>query len=314
MGPGHWKGTPLDEKERFVNLNFPFWPEFSQLLKWQTQKNPFKEQKKKDNWRPEIVATTLPENPNEDLIIWLGHASFYLRIEGLGILIDPVFGSASVVKRKIQPLQPDFLKGKVDWLLVSHDHRDHCDPPSLQWVKENNPSVKLFTGLNMKPWLQSIFKRNEIMEAGWYQVFQPKSDVEFWFLPNRHWSRRGLHDTNQRLWGGFLIRNREKALYFMSDSGYDDHFMHIGELFPDIEIAIMGIGAYFPEWFMHSSHMAPEESWKAFSDLGAEKLIPMHFGTFDLSDEPISEPLRRIRSIATSQSLVTPAIGQIIHW
>lgn len=308
-GPVGWKGTPLDEKGRFVNLNFPFWPEFSQLVKWQTQKNPFKEEKKKDLWRPEQVVPQLPAS-SEDGIIWLGHASFFIRLAGTNILIDPVFGSASVVKRKIPPLIPEFLSGNVDWLLVSHDHRDHCDPPSLKWMKANNPSVRLFTGLQMKPWLSEIFPSSEIREAGWYQVFQPSPYLEFWFLPNRHWSRRSLNDTNKRLWGGFLIRTQNKVVYFMGDSGYDDHFQHIGALFPDIDLAIMGIGAYFPEWFMHPSHMAPEESWKAFCELGAQRFLPMHYGTFDLADEPLSEPIRRIRSIARPEVLVVPPIGQ----
>jgi len=92
----------------------------------------------------------------------------------------------------------------------------------------------------------------------------------------------------------------------------DNHFTTIGSLFPDIHFAIMGIGAYSPEWFMHPSHMKPEDSWQAFKDLKADHFIPMHYGTFDLADEPLSEPLNRLKAVADSSRLMIPAIGQSI--
>jgi L-ascorbate metabolism protein UlaG (beta-lactamase superfamily) len=311
--PMGWMGNPLDASGRFVNLNFPFWPEFSKLLRWQTTRNPQKEEKKLENWLPDIQEDTLFLEKKEDCLIWLGHSSFFLRIAGAGILIDPVFGKASVVKRKIPFPHQEIIARQAQYLLISHDHRDHCDAPSLKKIAVQNPSLQVFTGLSMSPLLGQFFPKSQIQEAGWYQQFKiPNSDIQIWFLPSRHWSRRLLSDTNQRLWGGFFISSPKHNFYFMGDSGYDDHFEQIGSLFPKANFAIMGIGAYNPPWFMHSSHMTPEDSWKSFQNLGAEMFIPMHYGTFDLADEPLGEPLKRLKTIGESNKMLIPAVGQTI--
>lgn len=308
IGPSDWMGTPLDSRGRFVNLNHPFEPELGKLLRWQTTKNPQKAEKKSDQWVPEIRPLEISEIQNQ--LVWLGHSSFFLRLDGWGFLIDPVFGNATVVKRKIPRLDPTPLKGKVDFLLLSHDHRDHFDTPSLKLVANQNPKAWIFSGLNMSPILKPVFPGSPITEMGWFQGAVLPGGLEVWFLPSRHWSRRGLNDTNERLWGGFIIRSSTKTVYFMGDSGYDTHFQEIGTLFPDIDVAIMGIGAYSPEWFMHSSHMNPEDSWKAFTDLGAKRFFPMHFGTFDLADEPMGEPLRRLKKVGVAEQLIGAAVGE----
>lgn len=312
LGPSNWMGTPVNHRGCFVNLNHPFQPEFGKVLRWQTTKNPQKAEKKADIWRPEIQPVQI--STEQDGITWLGHSSFYIRLGGWGFLIDPVFGNATVVKRQIPKLEPSFLLGKVDFLLLSHDHRDHFDLPSLKVVSRLNPKAWVFSGLNMSSILKPLFPGSPITEMGWYQVAILPGGIELWFLPSRHWSRRGLNDTNQRLWGGFVIRNSNKTIYFMGDSGYDSHFEEIGGLFPELDVAIMGIGAYSPEWFMSSSHMNPEDSWKAFADLGAKRFFPMHFGTFNLADEPIGEPIKRIQKVATANQLIVPVIGKTVSF
>jgi len=311
--PDGWMGTPLDNNGRFVNLNHPFLPEFSKLLKWQTQKNPQKEIKKADKWLAEVLPDGAFMTSKENCLVWLGHSSFFLRLDGKGILIDPVMGNASVVPRKVAfPYQEEIGKF-AQYLLVSHDHRDHCDMPSLKKIAVQNPDLKVYSGLKMSSVLSSIFAAGQIQEAGWYQKYSIDNDLEIWFLPSRHWSRRSLSDTNKRLWGGFYITSKSgHSFYFMGDSGYDDHFSAIGHIFPKASFAIMGIGAYSPEWFMHSSHVTPESSWKAFQDTGAEMFIPMHYATFDLADEPLSEPLQRLKAIGTNSKLLIPTIGQTI--
>jgi L-ascorbate metabolism protein UlaG (beta-lactamase superfamily) len=313
IAPDGWKGTPLDKNGRFINLNFPFWPEFSKLWRWQTTKNPQKSEKKKDSWLPDLQADTDFLSKKDDCLLWLGHSSFFLRLGGKGILIDPVFGKASVVKRKILFPHQEILAKESHYLLISHDHRDHCDTPSLKKIARQNPDLKVFTGLSMGPLLSRFFKKSSLQEAGWYQKFNiPDSEIEIWFLPSRHWSRRSLSDTNKRLWGSFYISSPSHRFYFMGDSGMDSHFESIGNLFPKAHFAMMGIGAYSPEWFMHSSHMKPEDSWQAFQKLGAEICIPMHYGTFDLADEPLGEPLKRLKTVAASKQLLIPAVGQTI--
>ncbi|MBV9242876.1 MAG: Zn-dependent hydrolase, partial [Acidobacteria bacterium] len=114
----------------------------------------------------------------------------------------------------------------------------------------------------------------------------------------RHWSRRSLLDTNWRLWGSYIVQVNDKTVYFGGDSAYSETFKDIGELFPKIDYFIVGVGAYEPRWFMEQIHKSPEEAVQGFVDAKAGVLIPMHYGTFDLSDEPYGDPLRRVREAA----------------
>ena len=116
------------------------------------------------------------------------------------------------------------------------------------------------------------------------------------------------------LWGGFVIRAAGKTIYFMGDSGYGSHFKEIAKYFPAPDICIMGIGAYSPEWFMGPSHITPENAVKAFNEMGGKTFIPMHYGTFDLADEPFGEPLRKINALRPqiNGELLTPAVGEIV--
>jgi len=308
LGPEGWLGTPLDENGRFRNHNFPYVPSFSSVLKWKSGSNPYAKEKASDTWSPEFRPDGDFLVRKDDCIVWLGHASFFIRMDGFQILIDPVFGKATVVKRMQNSPYPAEIWKNIHLILISHDHRDHCDVPSLQKLARQNPEARVLSGLGMKKLLAGIFPEDRIEVAGWYQKFS-SNFPEIWFLPSRHWSRRGLTDTNQRLWGSFFIKGT-KNIYFMGDSGYDKHFAEIPNLHPEADLALMGIGAYCPEWFMHPSHMKPEDSWQSFLDLKAGKMMPMHFGTFDLSDEPSSQPLRRLQSIAHSERLLLPGIGE----
>lgn len=311
FGPEGWKGTPV-LNGRFVNLNHPFTPELKKLIRWQTEVNPQKN-KKKQAHTLEIAADGDFFTHQHDCLVWLGHNSFYIRVSGKGILIDPVKGKASVVKRQIPfPYALSDLAAITDYLLITHDHRDHLDAPSIQEIGKTNASVKVVTGLHMGSLIHRMFPFHQIEEAGWYQQYTTPNEIDIWFLPSRHWGRRGLFDTNKRLWGSFLVKTQNRSIYVMGDSGMDDHFQKIGNLHPDIDFALMGIGAYSPEWFMHPSHMKPEDSFEAFHMLGARKFIPMHYATFDLSDEPLSEPLERLNRYAQPDKVLVPKPGQTI--
>ena len=106
-----------------------------------------------------------------------------------------------------------------------------------------------------------------------------------------------MSDENKRLWGAFLIRSKDKTIYFSGDTGYGSHFKEVKELFGNIAVAIIGIGAYKPEWFMHPNHVSPQDAVKGFHEVGAKIFIPMHYGTFDISDEPVGEPLRIVEAL-----------------
>jgi L-ascorbate metabolism protein UlaG (beta-lactamase superfamily) len=148
--------------------------------------------------------------------------------------------------------------------------------------------------------------------AGWYQQYITEG-FELYFLPARHWAKRGLNDTNRRLWGSFLLKINGKTIYFGGDSGYGSHYKDIAKLFPEIDYAILGIGAYEPEWFMQDNHSSPEKAYQAFKDLKARYFIPMHYGTFDLSDEPIGKPqreLEKIKELQQDNSVIIPILGE----
>lgn len=291
-----WQGTPLDQNGRFMNDEFPTVMRLSRLLRWQLGTNPLAEEKAKDTWKPNVAAPTEFLNSDRDGLIWLGHASIYIRLNGVTILTDPIFGEPSLIERIVDLPTPLPQIRSLDYVLLSHDHRDHMDEPTLRAIAQKFPNANFLAGMRSEELLRTfITPTNDIRTAGWFQRFDlGTSPVEIYFLPVRHWSRRGLFDTNHRLWGGYVIKSGETSVYFGGDSGYGRHYRETGELFPEIDYFIIGIGAYEPRWFMEPVHNNPADAVKAFNDTGARTLVPIHHGTFDLSDEPPGAPLREL--------------------
>ncbi len=315
----NWRGNPINSNGTFVNLYKPFESSFWTFLKWRFSKNPQAEEKKNDKWLPTIDSKLSFLNSNENCIVWLGHASFFIRIDSKNILIDPVFYSVPFTKKFIETSFDIEKFVNIDYLLISHDHGDHCNKETIEKLIKLNPQMKIFAGLNMQELISECLSDslNEVQTAGWFQEFNiTDSKLKIIFLPARHWARRGLLDENKRLWGSFIIQNADKTIYFGADTGYSEHFKLIAKLFNKIDYAILGIGAYSPRYIMETNHMTPEEATKAFIDLKAEHLIPMHYATFDLSDEPISEPLRRLEKSCNqnkiSDKLIITDIGKKI--
>jgi len=315
--PFEWKGTPVDSKGRFVNHEFPFVNSFKELLKWQTMKNPQKEEKKKETWRLHVSPNNEFIHSTKDCIVWLGHASFFIRLAGITILIDPVLFDVSLLKRKSPlPVNPNEFRN-IDYILISHDHRDHCDKKSLKLLAQNNPNAIYLTGLKNETVIHKITGSKQIQSAGWYQQFNTTNSIKIYYVPTRHWGRRYLTDTNIRLWGGYIIQGAGKTIYFGGDSGYGSHFKDIAQVFPSIDYAMIGIGAYKPEFFMGQSHMSPIDAIKAFKDTKAKNMIPMHYGTFDLSDEPLGDPIQVLEKEQQKNThngqFSYPSIGKVIH-
>ncbi|WP_221393065.1 MBL fold metallo-hydrolase [Dyadobacter sp. NIV53] len=301
--PFDWKGTPVDKHGRFVNHEFPFVNSFSDMIKWQTSRNPQKEEKKNDTWRLEADFESGFLESKTDCIVWLGHASFFIRLAGISILIDPVFFNVSLIKRLSPlPVSPEQFQN-LDYILVSHDHRDHCDEKSIRLLTRNNPEATWLTGLNMDKLLKEFSGSSKIQAAGWYQLFETDKRIKITYVPSRHWGRRSINDTNLRLWGGYVIEGMDKTIYFCGDSGYGSHFADIAQAFPNIDYCMIGIGAYKPEFFMAQSHTSPSDAVKAFQDTKAKTMIPMHYGTFDLSDEPVGDPFRVLKKLETDKDL-----------
>ena len=289
-----WSGNLLNEKQQYINLDGPSERSFAEVLKWQTQKNPFKPLKRNQQTNIDVsIVQQLTANKN-DGIVWLGHACFLFTLAGKHFIVDPVLYNVGPIKR-FTPLPCDVAALKqIDFILLSHNHRDHADKRSMMELCALNPSAIILTGLNIAPLLRSWNIRNPIIEAGWYQRYQLEADVQVTYLPAKHWNRRGLHDMNDMLWGSFMLEDKEKKIYFGADSGLGSHFPEIAQLFPNIDVALLGIGAYKPEWFMGTAHTSPTDVLVAFEQLKAKQLIPMHHGTFDLGDEPIFYPKQEL--------------------
>ncbi len=301
----NYKGNFTDENNLFINEELPYTPNYlADVVRLGLQKKPFFFEKIKDKFRLTVVSDTTFLAHNADVIVWLGHCSFFVRLAGVSMLIDPVFFGLSmfVPRKSALPLNPNVFKN-IDYVLISHNHRDHLDLKSLKLIVKNNPKTTLLTGLRNDVLLKSHFPSATIQTAAWYQQFNTLSGIEIVFLPTRHWSSRTLTDGNRTLWGSFMIKTNEKTLYFAADSGAANHFAKIGKLYPNIDFCFIGIGTYEPAWFMQPNHLSPQQAAQMCNDTGAKNLIPMHYGTFDLSDEPISQPLTLLKKLADDHKI-----------
>ena len=316
--PGY-PGNKLIGNE-FCNGETLYEPTFSTVLRWQLTANPQKEEKKRDSWAPAVVPCAEAFFSTQDMLVWLGHAGFLLRVGGISLLFDPVLVSSLGLRhRHPLPCRPEDVRN-IDYLLLSHLHRDHADEATLKIIARQNPTMQALGPLGAARLLRSWAPALPVQEAGWWQQFDlgPTVPFELYYLPASHWSRRGLFDLNEILWGSFLLKTDDRLIYFAGDTSYGDHFEQLERLFGPLDIVLMPIGAYKPAFMMQHSHMNPHEAAKAANVLRAGHVVPLHYGTFDLSDEPASEPLRLLTEVAASGllrgELHTPAVGEVLDW
>jgi L-ascorbate metabolism protein UlaG (beta-lactamase superfamily) len=277
------------------------WP----LIRWGFTPNPKKQIKQQELYSLPVRPVTALPDPKRDYLIWLGHATFLLHLNGRTLLTDPNLTAPPMVKRRAQvPLAIQTVP--LDYILVSHGHYDHLDQTTLAQLQGD--SLTALVPLKIGALVTCANAKITVQEAGWYQQYLTPEDIKITLLPAKHWNRRTPFDFNQSLWGSFLIQWKHKTLYFAGDTGYAGHFREIAALVGPIDYAILPIGAYDPPFIMQPSHLNPEEALRAFQDLGAKHLIPMHYGTFDLSDEPLGEPIRWFKDLVGRQHL-EPAVN-----
>jgi L-ascorbate metabolism protein UlaG (beta-lactamase superfamily) len=246
---------------------------------------------------PDRDALRAPPGPGEPpRLVWLGHASWLVQLAGVSLLIDPTLGESIVgfVKRNGRaPLAAAQLP-PIDAQLVSHNHYDHMDMPSLLAV-----GAPVIVGLDNG---RHFGGKLAVTELGWWDSADVRG-VRVTFVPSQHWSRRSLSDSNRSLWGGFVVEAGGFSIYHSGDTAAFDGFAEIGRRFPAIDAALLPIGAYDPRWFMSKQHMNPHEALDAFAALGARRIVAMHWGTFKLTDEPLDEPPLLYRQEATARGL-----------
>ncbi len=284
---------PRDEDGRFQNLNPVESPSFGDVLEWQLHRAKTPDRAAVPRVEPDLRRLASPPGPGQGArLTWLGHSSFLVQLDGVSLLVDPALeegiGPGAVVSRNVPPGVPIEKLPRIDACLVSHDHYDHLDLPTLEKVR-----CTVVAGLGQ----EKLFRKARLLYVplGWWQS-TPVGDVTVTFVPSQHSSQRGLTDRRRSLWGGFVIQGSSATLYHAGDTGYFKGFAQIGRAFPGIDAAMLPIGAYEPRWFMRNMHEDPGEALRAFQDLGARTFVAMHWGTFKQSDEALDEPPRRLEA------------------
>lgn len=260
------------------------------------------------------VAPLEPTSAPGARLQWLGHCGYLLGLAGRRFAFDPV------LSRRIGGFYPRFgappcaRLPPLDALLISHNHYDHLDAPTCRQLARSTPVV-------VPRGLGQWFARRGfelITELGWWEQ-TTIGEVTVTFVPARHWSRRSPIDTNRSWWGGYLLEAGPERFYFAGDSAWFDGFEEIGRRFPGALAAVLPIGGYEPAWFMSSNHMNPEEAGRAFLASKARALIPMHWGAFQLTDEPLAAPAAWLREWwkregpTDGRRLLVPAVGEIVE-
>jgi L-ascorbate metabolism protein UlaG (beta-lactamase superfamily) len=279
--------------ERFFNPTLPndFAPSRGSTLKM------FRESRTR--W-PKWVENKETPRLNESLragdvaITFVNHVTFLIQIDGVTILTDPVWSERVSPfrwigpKRVREPGVPFEDLPPIDVVLLSHNHYDHLDVATLRRLRQRcAPTVFVAHG---DARLVTPLGFTKVHELDWWDGVQLNDVLKITFVPAQHFSARGLFDRRKSLWGGYVIEYQGRRIYFGGDSGYSTHFSDIKARLGSPDIAMLGIGAYEPRWFMEPIHMNPAEAVRAHCDLGAKQSIGMHFGTFQLTTEAIDEP------------------------
>ncbi len=246
---------------------------------------------------PEKVETPkffLPRPTNDSIVItWVNHSTFLIQTSSLNILTDPIWAercspvSFAGPKRVVEPgISFDNLPS-IDIVLVSHNHYDHLDGPTLKLLSDKYTPL-ILVPLGDKRWLEKEGIKN-IQEMDWYQT-KVIADFKISFLPAQHWSARGMMDRNDSLWGSWGVEFNGMKIYHAGDTGLGPHFKDIREKWGSPDVAMIPVGAYEPRWFMKAMHMNPSDALEAFKILEAKSALGMHLETFQLTDEPREEP------------------------
>jgi L-ascorbate metabolism protein UlaG (beta-lactamase superfamily) len=226
---------------------------------------------------------------------WIGHASCLIQVNGFNILTDPVFYDLnSIIYPRKTPvgIKPEDLP-QIDFVVISHNHRDHLDEQSMNILKAHQPILLVPKGT--KSWFTSRgFK--QVIEHTWWQecIFsRDQKDVKFTFVPAVHWSGRNLIDAHSSLWGGWIIKANNTTTYFAGDTGFNEkNFKAVAKYAQVIDYCLLPIGPCEPRSVMCHSHMSPEESVMAFTLLNAKVFVPMHWGTFGLGPDSFDTPIK----------------------
>jgi len=276
-----------------------------------------KKRQKPDGIIPSVKTDLLKLASNEDVLVWFGHSSYFMQIDGKKILADPVLsGAASPVSATTKAFKGTDIYTtddipEIDFLFISHDHWDHLDYKTILKLK---PKIKkvicgLGTGQHFEYW---GFDKNNIIEKDWNEEIILGDHFIVHTTPARHFSGRSL-TRNKALWTSFVLQTPTMKIFIGGDSGYDTHFDKIGRIFGPFDLAILENGQYNKSW--KHIHMMPDEVLQAAKDLQAKRLLPVHSAKFVLASHDWDEPLKTITALneKINLPLLTPMIGEAVY-
>ena len=305
------------------------WPDsnprgFSHLVRWFFERN-FTNRPAPDPPRT-AFDVAVPDfgraAPGGFAVTWIGHSTALLELDGVTVLTDPVFGTyasplpTASLKRWVDPPVPVAALPRVDLVLLSHNHYDHLDAPTVREMAALQPHATWCTPLGNAELLRTLGV-TRVEEFDWWQE-RAVGAARVGCTPAKHFSARGLHDRSRALWGGFTVAVGGRRVYFAGDTAYHPEFGRVGERLGPFDLVLMPVGAYEPRWFMHVVHVNPEEAVRALRDLSAGSatvplMVPIHWGTFKLTDEPMDEPPRRAAEAWREAGLPPHRLCQLRH-
>ncbi|NUN68626.1 MAG: MBL fold metallo-hydrolase [Bacteroidetes bacterium] len=266
---------------------------------------------------PSMKSDLLSLPPDQDVLVWFGHSSYFIQIDGKRILVDPIFsGNASPIPgtTRSYPGTDRYTADDlppIDYLFISHDHYDHVDVSTLKALQQKVRLVicGLGVGAHLERW---GYESGQIVERDWFDTVVPDSGFTIHTTPARHFSGRSLF-RNNTLWMSYVVKTPTMSFYIGGDSGYDTFFREIGEQHGPFDLVMLDAGQYDKKW--KYIHMLPEEVVPAAVDLKAKRLFPVHNSKFTLGNHPWDEPLTKVeeQSRLLSMPLVTPMIGEVVR-
>ena len=276
----------------------------------------------KERLRPSVplpaVKTDLHSlDRKRDLVVWLGHSSLFMQLGGKRILIDPVFAghaSPAFFSTRAFPTAQAYAAAdmpEIDYLIISHDHWDHLDYPTLMELKPRIQSIVCGLGVG-EHFARWGFEAGRVREEDWYATLALEPGLAMHILPARHFSGRWL-TRNQSLWIGCLLETPERRVLYSGDGGYGPHVEEIAERFGGVDLSIMECGQYDRQW--RYMHMLPEETARAAELFRSRALLPVHAGKFSIANHAWDEPFKRITEASKGKpyTLLTPMPGQVIY-
>ena len=332
VNPYHDPAKQHHRPDGFNNNHVDNWGERPSFWRWQwerwTADLPAQDASRVPRAKPELDY--LRANRRDVTVTWAGHSTALWQVGGLNILTDPQFSERAspfsfVGPRREVPLpfRLDELP-RIDVVLVSHNHYDHLDLPTVQALAAQPGGPPLFVvPLGIDLWLREQGIASSRALDWWDHVAlpSPRGPVTVHLVPAQHWTSRTTWDRNRVLWGGFVVQAQAAghpySMYYTGDTGYSQDFQEIGERFGGFDFSQIAVGCYLPRWFMKMQHVDEEEAVRIHLDVKSRRSMGVHWGSFRLCDDPVEAPLDGLppalaRHGVPPEAFTLPAIGQTL--